>query len=121
LDQEVGTILVKLNKKGAADKVVKKFVATRDKFLAHKDPNFLLPSRGPKKVADLSWNDVEHLLSLANRLLTKYSLLFAASAYSTTMHCQDDYKYVLETINKRIESHKADEEADMKKYLGKSK
>jgi hypothetical protein len=46
-------------------------------------------------------------LSLADRLLSKYTILFDASVDSTTMVAQDDYKRVLETIKERIESHKA--------------
>jgi hypothetical protein len=119
LEQDIGSVVVNVNK--GIDNVVKKFIDVRNKYLAHKDPKVLLPSRGPKMVADLSWNDIEHLLSLADSLLNKYSLLFAASVYSTTMIGQDDYKYVLETIKERIESHKAAVEAEMKKYLGKSR
>ncbi len=72
-------------------------------------------------VADLSWDDIEHLLSLADRLLSKYSLLFAAKVDSTTMVGQDDYKYVLETIRARIDAYDARNEAEMKEYLRKSK
>ncbi|MGA3281857.1 MAG: hypothetical protein ABSD50_12850 [Smithella sp.] len=117
LKQDIGSVVVNLN--NGIDSVVKKFNNVRNKYLAHKDPNVLLPSRGPKMVADLSWNDIEHLLSLANRLLSKYSLLFTASVYSTTMVGQDDYKYVLESIKMRIESYKATMAAEMEKYLGK--
>lgn len=119
LEQDIGSVVVSVNK--GTDNVVKKFIDIRNKYLAHKDPRTLLPSRGPQMVADLSWNDVEHLLSLADRLLSKYSILFAASVDSTTMLGQDDYKYVLETIKERVESHKAAVECERKKYLRKSR
>jgi hypothetical protein len=119
LEQDVGSVVKSVNK--GIDNVVLKFINIRNKYLAHKDPKVLLPSRGPEMVADLSWNDVEHLLNLADGLLSKYSLLFAASVDSTTMLGQDDYKSVLETIKGGIESHRAAAEAEMKKYLGKSR
>ena len=118
LEQDICSVVVNKNK--GTDTVVMKFKEIRNKFLAHKDPNVLLPSRGPEMVVDLSWNDIEHLLSLADSLLSKYSLLFAASVYSTTMVGQDDYKYVLESIKMRIESYKAATEVEMEKFLGKS-
>ncbi len=114
LEQDIGSVVV--SQKKGTDNVVKKFINIRNKYLAHKDPGVLLPSRGPQMVADLSWDEIEHLLSLADRLLSKYSILFAASVDSTTMLGQDDYKYVLETIQERIESHKAAVEGEMKKY-----
>jgi hypothetical protein len=118
LDQDIASVVVSLNK--GTDNILKKFVDIRNEYLAHKDPGGLLPSRRPQMVTDLLWTDVEYLLSLADRLLSKYTILFDASVDSTTMVGQDDYKYVLETIKERIESHKAAVEADMKKYFGKS-
>jgi hypothetical protein len=105
LEQDIGSVVVKGNK--GADNIVKKFVGIRNAYLAHRGLGGLLPSRGPQMVTDLSWDDVEYLLSLADRLLSKYTILFDASVDSTTMVAQDDYKRVLETIKERIESHKA--------------
>ena len=118
LDRDIG--LVVAGQKKGLDESVRKFIVIRHKYLAHRDPAFLLPSRGPERAADLLWADIERLLNLAAELLNKYSSLFAASVYSTTMVGQDDYKYVLETIRARINSRKADVDAEMKKYLGES-
>ncbi len=112
LDRDIGLV--------GKDKVATKFIRIRNKYLSHQDPKVLLPSCGPEKIEDLSWDDVEHLLDLASGLLNKYSNLFAASLYSTSMAGQDDYKYVIETIKRRIESHEAAVAADMKKYLVES-
>lgn len=118
LDRDI-SLVVAGSKKGV-DESVRKFIDIRNKYLAHRDPAFMLPSQGPQKVADLLWADIERLLNLAAGLLNKYSSLFAASVSSTTMVGQDDYKYVLETVRARINSHKVDVDAEMKKYSGKS-
>ncbi len=73
LDQDIGSVM--RDNKGF-DNVVEKFINTRNKYLAHKDPKVLLPSQGPEMVADLSWNDIEHLLSLANRATQQIQLAF---------------------------------------------
>lgn len=119
LDQDIGSVVRAVN--NSFDNVVEKFINIRNKYLAHKDPKVLLPSQGPEMVADLSWDDVEHLLSLANRLLSKYSLLFTASIDSTTIVGQDDYEYLLESIRQRIDAYKTHVEAETKEYLRKSK
>jgi hypothetical protein len=114
LERDIGLVSVDQNQGG--DDVVRRFVAIRKKYLAHKDPKPLLSPAEFKTVADLSWADVEHLLDLANSLIRKYSLLFSASVDSTSMLGQDDYKYVIEAIEDKMQAHKASMET-MIKYV----
>jgi hypothetical protein len=112
LNQDIELVWTKDKGNKNVDSIVKK-------YLAHIDPSFLLPSRGVQSLPDLTWDDIEHLLDLASRLLNKYSSLFSANLYSGTIIGHDDYKYIIETIKMRITSYKAAIDAETKKYLNK--
>ena len=118
LDHDIGLVAKDAN--NGFDNVAERFIHIRNKYLAHKDAKVLLASTDPETVAELSWDDVEHLLSLAKGLISKYSLLFAASVDSTTMHGQDDYKNVIESIKEHVDAWEARVEAARKEYLRKS-
>jgi hypothetical protein len=119
LNQDIKLVWTKDKSNKKVDPIVKKYVDIRNKYLAHVDPSFLLPSCGIQPLADLTWDDIEHMLNLASKLLNKYSSLFSANLYSGTIIGHDDYKYIIETINMRIMSYKAVIDAETKKYLNK--
>jgi hypothetical protein len=67
-------------------------------------------------VDPLDFAEVEVLLERAVSILNKYSLLFGALAYSTSMVGADDYKYVLDCIRKDIEARDREWKEEMAKY-----
>ncbi len=85
----------------SADPRVRHLLAWRNNIGAHRNPQETL---SPNSVVldPLKFAEIEVLLERAISIINKYSLLFGALAYSTSMFGEDSYKYVLDCIRKDI-------------------
>ena len=99
----------------SADPLVSRLLAWRNNIGAHRNPKETL-SPNSVVVDPLDFTGVEVLLERAASILNKYSMLFKALGYSTTMVGADDYKYVLGCIRKDLEAKDREWEEEMAKY-----
>jgi hypothetical protein len=97
------------------DTLVKRLLAWRNNIGAHRNPRETLVPNSVV-VGPLKYSEIEALLERAISILNKYSLLFGALAYSTSMVGADDYKYVLDCIRKDIAARNREFEDEMAKY-----
>lgn len=98
----------------SSDPLVSSLLAWRNNIGAHRNPRETL-SPSSVVVDPLKFSDVEKLLERAIRILNKYSLLFAALAYSTSMVGADDFKYVLGCIRNDLLTR----DRDLKEQIAK--
>lgn len=83
------------------DPLVKRLLEWRHNVGAHKNPRETL-SPNSVVTAPLTYEEIETLLERAVAILNKYSLLFGALAYSTSMIGADDYEYVLDCVRRDL-------------------
>jgi hypothetical protein len=86
-----------------SDLLVKKLWALRDTVISHTDADKVV------KDATQTWlpeQELETLLSRAEAITTRYSLLYRASQYGG-IACANDYKSTLEWLRKALSAHDA--------------
>ena len=92
--------------------LVKKLISYRGSHVAHRSAR--LASRGATKQSEtpaISDIEFETLLSRAKDILNRYSYLFAAESYSTSMVGRDDYKYIFTSVEANVLSSRANHES----------
>lgn len=103
----------------ASDPLVKKLLRWRNNVGAHRSP---LETISPNSAAGppLEFDVIKALLERAHELLDRYSGLFQAVTYATSMVGADDYKYVLKSIRASMTESKRKVDEEVAKYGEKS-
>ena len=97
------------------DPLVHRLLAWRNNIGAHRNPRETITPNSVI-VDPLEFVEIGELLERAIHILNKYSLLFGALAYSTSMVGADDYKYVLNCIRKDLAARNREFTEEMAKY-----
>lgn len=96
------------------DPFVSRLLKWRNNIGAHRDPRETIT---PNSVVGdpLNFTEIEYLLTSAIGILNRYSSLFKAVTYSTSMVGADDYSYVLGCIKRDITEREREFEEEMAK------
>ncbi|MFI5398986.1 MAG: hypothetical protein ACHQ9S_25935 [Candidatus Binatia bacterium] len=94
-----------------SDALVTKICNLRHKVLAHRDPSLVLRT-GPSNAAGITNGDTEQLLDRAVTLVNRYSSIFRARTYSTTIVGADDYESMLRFVQRGINACEAEIDAE---------
>ena len=86
-----------------SDSVVKKLTVYRGNRVAHRNAKFLVLARDVSDSHALTFDDLRTLLERAKTIVNRYSHLFAASVYSTTVVGRDDYEYIFKSVEEKVE------------------
>jgi len=84
------------------DTVVKELTIYRSNRIAHRSARFLLSARHNEKYGP-TFDEVRMLLDRAKTILNRYSHLFLASVYSTTIVGHDDFEYIFQSVQEKVE------------------
>jgi hypothetical protein len=94
------------------DAIVKKLTQWRNKFYAHRDPQTALNPNTISTGCPFTLEDIRELSLRGVVILNRYSNLFSALSYSTSIVGRDDYKSVLDAVRESLALYdaKVDEE-----------
>lgn len=87
----------------SADPAVKLLVRYRGSRAAHRSKNLALKAQRTAAVPGLTDPDVEALLERARTIFNRYSHLFSAATYSTSVVGRDDYKYIFSSVESAVQ------------------
>jgi hypothetical protein len=87
----------------STDAIVKKLTIYRGNRIAHRGARFLLSSLDREEKYVPMFDELRILLDRAKIILNRYSYLFAASVYSTTVVGHDDYEYIFQSVQEKVE------------------
>jgi HEPN superfamily AbiU2-like protein len=87
----------------SSDPIVKRLVAYRGSRIAHRNAKSLITARNVADGEGLTFEDVKTLLERAITILNRYSYLFSASFYSTKVVGRDDYEYIFQSVEEKVE------------------
>lgn len=87
----------------SSDPIVKKLTIYRGSRIAHRNAKSLLSTRSVSGTHGLTFDDLRALLDRAKTILNRYSYLFAASSYSTKVIGHDDFKYIFQCVEEKVE------------------
>jgi hypothetical protein len=87
----------------SSDPIVKKLTIYRGNRIAHRSARFLLSSLDKDEKYGLTFDELRTLLERAKTILNRYSYLFDASVYSTTVVGHDDFDYIFKSIQEKVE------------------
>ena len=90
-----------------SDPLVKKLVAVRNTSLAHRSATLARDGTGLPAYKVLSVPEFEELLARATVILNRYTQLFAAESYSTTIIGAGDYEFIFKTVQAEVETSRA--------------
>ena len=82
---------------------MKKLTIYRGNRIAHRSARFLLSSLDKDEKYGLTFDELRTLLERAKIILNRYSYLFAASVYSTTVVGHDDFDYIFKSVQEKVE------------------
>ena len=85
------------------DPLVKKLMFYRDKFLAHKNTDIAIGNTPVQEEQLPSDEDIKKLLERAATIFNRYSNLFQAVTYSTSVIGKDDYKFIFSCVTSAVE------------------
>ena len=85
------------------DPIVKKLTIYRSNRIAHQSARFLLSSLDKDEKYGLTFEELRALLERAKTILNRYSYLFSASVYSTTVVGHDDFDYIFKSVQEKVE------------------
>ena len=93
------------NDKKLVEPAVRELVILRNKKVGHRASEVVLPLQSFKSATfgNLSWNDVERLLALAEKLINHYCSLFRANTFSISTIGRDDYTQVLKGVRNGLD------------------
>lgn len=86
-----------------ADPIVKKLITYRSNWIAHRNATIAIGTRGAGYQSGLTYADLRVLLRRSKEILNRYSNLFSANIYATTVVGRDDYQYLVESVQNRVE------------------
>jgi len=86
-----------------SDPIVKRLVTYRGSRIAHRNAKLLMTAKVAGEGEGLTFEDVQLLLERAITILNRYSYLFSASSYSTKAVGRDDYEYIFEAVEEKVE------------------
>lgn len=89
------------------DPVVKRLMAYRGSALAHQSAKNALGRKPGSTTLVLQYGDIPVLLARADTVLNRYSSLFAAEFYSQSTIGQDDYMFVIQSIESEVRRRRA--------------
>jgi AbiU2 len=87
----------------STDPIVKKLTIYRGNRIAHRNAKFVLSSEDLPEKYGLTFDELRTLLVRAKTILNRYSYLFAATVYSTKVVGHDDFAYIFECIQQKVE------------------
>lgn len=87
----------------STEAIVKKLTIYRSTRIAHRSAKFLLSSLDKEEKYGLMFDELGILLDRAKTILNRYSYLFAASVYSTTVVGHDDFEYIFQSVQEKVE------------------
>jgi hypothetical protein len=85
------------------DAVVKKLTIYRNVRIAHRSAGFILSALHNKEEKyGLMFDELRVLLDRAKTILNRYSYLFGASVYSTTVVGHEDFEYIFQSVQEKV-------------------
>ena len=91
----------------AKDPLVRTLVIHRGNRIAHRNAKNIVEEFDIDTDHPLGYSEIETLIDRAVSVLNRYSAMFDANTYSTSMIGEDDYEYVIESIKGQIQLAKA--------------
>jgi hypothetical protein len=85
------------------DPLVKKLMFYRDNFFAHKNTDIAIGNKLVHEQQLPSDEDISALLERARTIFNRYSHLFQAVTYSTSVIGKDDYKFIFSCVTSAVE------------------
>jgi hypothetical protein len=90
------------------DPIVKTLQIHRGSQFVHKSAKNVVAERDIGDDHPLTYGDVEALLKRATEILNRYSNLFAANTYSTQIIGHDDFKFIIQCVEEKVEANRAE-------------
>lgn len=87
----------------SSDPIVKKLTIYRGSRIAHRNAKSLLSAGDIGDKYGLTFDEFRTLLDRAKTIVNRYSYLFAASVYSTTVVGHDDFEYIFKCVEEKVE------------------
>ena len=86
------------------DPLVKTLQIHRGSRIVHRSAKNIVAEREIGDEHPLTYGAVETLLSRATEILNRYSNLFAANTYSTQIIGHDDFKFIIQCVEQKVEA-----------------
>lgn len=99
LDQDIDLCSTK-------EQLVKTLQIHRGNRIAHRNARDVIDNRNIGDAYPLTYGDVEVLLERAVTILNRYSNLFAANTYSTQIIGDDDFNFILQCVEERVQTNR---------------
>lgn len=93
------------------DPVVKILICHRNNEGSHRSGKLTAEGKRINDVFPLTYDDFETLLNRALEILHRYSILFAATSYSTNVLGRHDYKAIMQAMNEQDDRRNAEMKA----------
>lgn len=87
----------------ASDPLVKRLTMYRGNRIAHRGAKYILSALDADERFGFTFEELRLLLDRAKTILNRYSYLFGASVYSTNIVGRDDFQYIIETVQEKVE------------------
>lgn len=85
------------------DPLVRNLNTYRGSLIAHKSARNVVNQKNIGDQHPLKYDDIETLLKRSDEILNRYSGLFSAHFYSTSIVGREDYRYIVECVEKAVE------------------
>jgi hypothetical protein len=96
--------------------LVRNLTVWRNNLFAHKSAANVVENRDLSTDYPLDDKGIDELLSTAMAILNRYSSRFEAATYSTKIVGADDFRYVLKTIQARLDEHEKEIEREVQRF-----
>lgn len=100
---DVATLVDDIALCSSKDPIVKRLTVYRSNRIAHCNAKALL---SPEEIGErfgLTFEDIRTLLERAKMIVNRYGDLFAASTYSTKVIGHDDFEYIFQCVEEKVE------------------
>lgn len=88
------------------DPLVETLVNHRNSHVAHMDATKMLAAHDPYDARPLNSGNFEALLARAKTIFNRYNRLWAANTYDTQIIGHDDYQFIFECVEEKIEENR---------------
>ena len=84
------------------DRLVRSLVVYRSNSAAHRSKKLTLQHETQTSSASLTYEEIESLLTRSITILNRYSYMFKAETYSTSIIGKNDYQYIFKTVEASV-------------------
>ena len=104
---DAATLKIDIETCSSNDPLVGTLQVHRNNRIAHRNAKNVVTGHSIDATHPLGYDEIETLIDRAVKILNRYSGMFDANTYSTSMIGEDDYEYVIRSVKAEISAAKA--------------